>query len=289
MPWLKIFLLALCLIMGMEKSVSASPKLTDVTIVVSSCDKYGDLWDPFFKLLFRYWPSLKTYNKGIPIILISNERDFTVDGVQTYKTGKDAGWSSNMLKVLKSVKTKYILYFQEDYLMSGPVNEKRLQYLIQKMKEQNIATIEINKGSYYKGQIPYPKIKGVIRKGDKDDFRASLQSGLWDTKVFQGLLKEKESAWVFESEGTERSKILKDPFLIVSEEFPVVFVNACHLGFLEKSAVSFLKKEGISLKNINLPVNSDYPFTLWFRHNIYPHAVFKRWVKILKLLDPKIL
>ena len=25
-------------------------------ILIVSCDKYSDLWDPFFKLFFKFWP-----------------------------------------------------------------------------------------------------------------------------------------------------------------------------------------------------------------------------------------
>ncbi len=161
--------------------------MEDVTIIVSSCDKYEDMWAPFFKLLFKYWPSLKTHNKDIPIILITNEGVFSSDRRQVFRTGKNASCSSNMLRVLKSVKTKYILYFQEDYLMSALVNEKRLQYLLEKMKQENIANIILNGDSYFDKQPSFPKVKETVEKDNVIGFKASLQSGFWDTKIFESL------------------------------------------------------------------------------------------------------
>lgn len=55
---------------------SDSPRFHDLTIVVNSCDKYNSLWDGFFTLLFNQWPTLKTTNKDVPIILISNTSSY---------------------------------------------------------------------------------------------------------------------------------------------------------------------------------------------------------------------
>ncbi len=286
MSYFKAFLVGICLLVMADRSGATPGKLENVTIVVSSCDRYGDLWDPFFKLLFKYWHSLKTYNKDIPIILISNERDFAAEGVQVYKTGKDASWSSNMMKVLKSVKTKYVLYLQEDYLIAAPVDERRLQYLLEKMAQEHVVAIEFQKNSYFEKQPPFPGVEGAVGKDNIPPFKASLQAGLWEKSVFESLIKEGESAWDFEKEGTKRSRQIQEPFLALVSGIPISFVNACHLGFLEESAVTLLEREGMSLKSVGLPLSSDYPLT-WGLRDIRPHILFRWWVAVLRFFNPK--
>src|SRR5689334_22178846 len=68
----------------------------ELTIVISSCDKYQEFWLPFFTFLFKNWPSLKSENKHIPILLITNEKNYPDPRVTVIQTGKDKSWSLNM-------------------------------------------------------------------------------------------------------------------------------------------------------------------------------------------------
>ncbi len=40
---------------------------SELAILVCSCDKYADVWEPFFKLFFKFWPDCP-----YPIYLLSN-------------------------------------------------------------------------------------------------------------------------------------------------------------------------------------------------------------------------
>ena len=33
-------------------------KLSDLGVIVMSCDGYSDAWEAFFKLFFKYWPDI---------------------------------------------------------------------------------------------------------------------------------------------------------------------------------------------------------------------------------------
>lgn len=275
-----------------NKEIIQNQALTDLTIIVSSCDKYHDCWQPFCQLLFKYWPSLKTYNKTIPIILITNQKDFSYEGTIVYKTGKDRSWSDNLLEVLKTVKTKYVLYLQEDYFLSASIDTKRLAYLLNKMKEKNIDYIEISPDGFFNKEKLYPFVKGTVIKSKHIPYRTSLQAALWDKEVLEWLVKPKETAWDFELKGSIRSEGNMHPFLAAQENHPFHYVNACGAGYFTSYALDFLKKEGIPLNNISLPLDKDYPFTLWLREFSQKSCIRKLrlytlWTKILGLWDPK--
>lgn len=259
----------------------------DLTIVVSSCDKYAECWKPFCELLMRYWPSLKTYNNHIRIILITNNKPFSFPGVNVFQTGKDKSWSDNMLEVLKTVKTKYVLYLQEDYMMSEPIKEARIKELLDGIKEGKAVYIQLNNdGSDYKNKSPYNLLPGTRMKAKHTGYRPALQSALWEKNTFGWLIKSGESPWQFESEGGTRSQGIQHPFLYVFENHPIQFVNACHLGYWEKKALDFLEKEGFPIKNTLLPIDTDYPFSYWLLS--YSYRTYTRiWLPILKLIDPK--
>ncbi|MEI8321044.1 MAG: hypothetical protein WCG05_03425 [Alphaproteobacteria bacterium] len=258
-------------------------RLKDVTIIISSCDKYAELWEPFAKLIFKYWPSLKTYNKNVPIILITNKKPFSFKGIQNFQTGEDKSWSDNMLQVLSHVKTKYVLYLQEDYFLSQPVNDEFLCYLIKKMEQNHIPYIQLNQdtASYADTQKPFFSVKNSIIKSQYLGYRTALQAAFWKKDVFEWLIKKNESPWEFESYGGMRSAGMRSPFLAIVKDYPITFVNAINLGFWQEGSLEFLRQEGIDIKTV-LPVAKDYPFTLWLKNN-YP-KIFPYWKTFLKFI-----
>lgn len=122
-------------------NIVVAEQLQELSIVITSCDKYSGLWRPFFTLLFKNWPSL---NKGgkyqdIPIFLITNKQNFDHPRVQNIKFPNEISWSDDMLKTLAQVKTKYVLYLQEDYFLTEPINEGLLDQMLEYVKKHNAA------------------------------------------------------------------------------------------------------------------------------------------------------
>lgn len=271
------------------KPLTSQPQLNpaildDVTIIVSSCDKYKDLWNPFFDLLFKYWPGLKTHNKHVPIYLIVNNKDFSYPGVNVFKTGVDISWSHNMIDVLKKVKTNYILHFHEDYLLSKPVDETTIKYYLDQLKAKKACYVELWRDNYYIDQPIFESVKNTVIKGKHVYWRNSNQAAMWRKDVFQWLLRPGENPWQFELQGSIRSEGVMEPFLAVMKDAPFEYVNACYLGFIRRAGLDFAAKEGTPIMNPSLPIAEEYPFTQWLLK--YP-KIHKRWMKLLAYFDPK--
>ena len=69
-----------------------------ISILVSSCDKYADLWPLFSYFFNKNWPDCEL-NK----YLISNSNSSNIDGFEQLNIGADLGWSSNLIKSLKHI------------------------------------------------------------------------------------------------------------------------------------------------------------------------------------------
>src|SRR5690349_19035401 len=114
-------------------------KPLDITILVSSCDRYAPLWEPFFRSLWMQWPSLKTTNNTVPSLLIVNTQEYHHPRVKTIKITAETSWADNMLTALQQVKTQYVLVLLDDYWLDQPVDEKRLRQLLILLQEGNTA------------------------------------------------------------------------------------------------------------------------------------------------------
>lgn len=179
----------------------AHVQLKDITIIVSSCDKYAEIWPAFFACLFRNWSSLQSTNKSTPLILLTGHKTFSHPRVQTFNTQRNEDWSYNLKRVLKHVKTPYVLYLQEDYLLHQPVNEERLASVIQHMRLcPKIAYCQLNEvpsNHYIKANKQLQK-KAPFRGYIKVASRASLQAALWRKDVLYAVLRTGENPWEFE-------------------------------------------------------------------------------------------
>ncbi|MFH1769747.1 MAG: hypothetical protein ABH833_03730, partial [Parcubacteria group bacterium] len=107
-------------------------------VIISSCDSYNDLWDPFFRLFFKYWPDcpFETY-------LIANNKEYPNNKISSIRVGEDRGWSDNIRTVLDKINTPYILYLQDDYLLQDSVDTRHMLTLLKYMQEKNVGCLRI--------------------------------------------------------------------------------------------------------------------------------------------------
>src|SRR5689334_452739 len=93
------------------------------SVLVNSTDGFEDCWQPFFRLLDKYWAGSKPY-----IILNTESKDFSFTGLEI-TCSKVAGsnpagrlaWGECFLRCLEKIDTDIILYLQEDYFINAPI------------------------------------------------------------------------------------------------------------------------------------------------------------------------
>ena len=173
--------------------------MSNCTVLVSSCDKYSDLWRPLFNLFYKYWPDC-TY----PVFLITEEKKIEIDGVKSLSLGKNKDWSSLILDSLGVVESPYVLLMLEDFFIRRNVDSTKIDELLELMEQDNISMLRL---------IPRPgpsvKVVGEDRYGAisaNAPYRVSTQAALWRVDILKALLKIGESAWEFEINGTVRSE-----------------------------------------------------------------------------------
>lgn len=248
---------ALCL----DKTQSATA-FKDVTIIVSSCDKYSDLWPSFFACLFRAWPWLENPKSTVPIVLIAGRKDFAHKRVITHKIGRDKGWSANLLEVLSQIKTPYVLYLQEDYFFCKPIQEGRLKQVINLMDtspkvvycQLSEDVIFFSPNGRFVEKKPF-KTKGVLKKTCYARSRNNLQAALWRKDALQTLLRRHENPWQFEKNGNKRSQYMEAvtgaTFLIAQDPSPLLYLNAVYKGAIDPRVLCWLQKNKLPVPKTN--------------------------------------
>lgn len=182
--------------------------MKDFTIIVNSCDKYEDAWDPFFKLLKLQWPECSNYE----IILNSETKVYNCDflNVKTICGGKNITWSTRLKNVLKSVDSKLVVFLLEDFFLKSPVNQKDFLEIVDRMLKEDIGYVGLK---YRPDRLlkdnTSPKEKLVERDNLPVNLRLPLISSMWNRKYFIRILRNHESPWDFEHYAGIRSKRYK--------------------------------------------------------------------------------
>ncbi len=221
----------------------------EVAILVASFDGYSDVWDPFFKFFFEFWPGCP-----YPVYLGTNTLEYSHPRVNVIKVGADKDYSSNLLMMLSKIEQEWVLFTVEDIFLSAKVDTLQLSILIKKAQKKNASHVQL----LYK-PLNYINLLVSKNKISEDYFelprgipyRAVLNLALWKKEALSDLLVPGESAWDFEYYGTDRSFSKGDRYLAVTKKNKDLFVFV-H-GIIKKEwawrATKYLHKNGIVISH----------------------------------------
>lgn len=224
--------------------------LTDTCILVPSWDGYQDLWQPFFRCIFKYWPDCP-----FQIYLGANHAVYDDPRVKMLTVAPKTDYSSSLIEFLNQLPHTWIIVWVEDLLLRSKIDTNTINQILLWANVRDAAHVRLLGGSqslvalaasYY----PQPEMPGIgmIPKGAK--YRAGLTVGLWKKEALLALLQPGESAWDFEHNGTLRSNAIADPFFcVVSQDgdVPLISVeNSVRKGLWTAEGVEFLNYEGLS-------------------------------------------
>jgi hypothetical protein len=179
------------------------PAAPTCTLLVSSCDRYADLWRPYFSLVEARWPDCP-----FPIALVTEEKDAGLAGVRSLRLGAGMDWSTLILRALDAVATPWILFTLEDFFLRGPTDSARISRLFETAQRHQLNMLRLIPRPGPTTRLAGNDEFGMIAVGAP--FRVSTQAAFWRVDTLRSLIVPGESIWQFELHGSERSRHLDD-------------------------------------------------------------------------------
>ncbi len=211
----------------------------DCTVVVTSCDAYGDVAAPFIVLFRRYWPDCPFETVLLTETAAPPAGDAAFDRV--IATGKGKCWCEMLAEALEQIATPYVIMLMDDYYLVSPENTADILNRLEQAKRFDVASLRL---------APLPPGRTAWRDTDllempKDvAYCVTCQASIWNREFLLGLARRNKSAWEFERYGSFMVGDERRPLLVTpGREFP--YMDAVHKGYWEKSAVALLKENGI--------------------------------------------
>lgn len=261
--------------------------LDSFTILVSSCDKYEDLWVPFFSLLKNKWRELPNYE----IVLNTESKIFTMDGLnikcfQLYKKNEKVAWGERLIETLKRINSDYILFLLDDFFIRSEVDDAKIKeclYLFE--KDPHASVIYLTPTSGYREDT---KIEDFYILKKDATWKLNTQAALWRRKKLIEYIRPHETAWAWEQYGSIRAQRYKENFYIRSPFLALIFDyekdwgGAIHRGKWTPYAIELCNKYDFGIDYSIRGVETDIPPFLGEEENRIDDDKIERWLRKMK-------
>lgn len=208
-----------------------------LAILVLSCDKYDDLWEPFFDNFRKMWPGCRHQ-----IYLLTNAKSFEDDYVISLKVGEDISWGDNLIRGLNKIPEEYVLTIFDDLFFKNEVNNEKVDSIFKVFIDNKMDYLKLNNTRAMNLKSVKNGI-GVIPPGAA--YRSSAVVTIWKKEILKVICDRGDSAWSFEIYGSERTDPFKYWYGCSCEFLPVY--NLVIKGKYERYAYAIIEKNGIKL------------------------------------------
>jgi hypothetical protein len=175
--------------------------MPELSVLVTSCDKYSHLLPYFTKLFDKYWESKDKYPKYISL----ESENVSFDGYTTLITG-DVNWSNSLQIALKSIDTPYVFLIFDDFFPVRTIPSKSIETAIQIAKARNLDKYVFHYPHVvFNGKLDATNIADNVYQVQQDaEYTMTVQPGIWRTEFLRERL-DGENPWEFEINGSTRA------------------------------------------------------------------------------------
>lgn len=208
-------------------------------ILVLSCDKNEDLFEPFHHCMEKYWPNH-------PEIFYATETIANPYYKTISKNYPLEQWTRRMRETLAEINDNQILIIVDDCFIRQPVDEARINYACHHLTG-NIAMFNFEKS--FDSNDEETDIKDFKKRQHGSPYEVSIMCGLWDKAKLLKIIAEDSSPWDVEYKQNNCGY----DFYINSGEYIIdwgyktwQYAGVCK-GKWCREVIPFFEKEGIKV------------------------------------------
>jgi len=178
------------------------------TVLAPSCDAYSDLWRPFFTQFFANWPDCP-----FDVCLGSNDAVYDDSRVVTITADHGRNWTNRVREQLRAIQTPYVLMILEDFFLRSPVQTADVLSCLAFIQQVDGHMVRLVPRPAPDVPVPGQPNIGSVLPGSP--YRLSTQAAIWRRDTLIALMRDDESIWQFEIDGSPRSATMADGFYAV--------------------------------------------------------------------------
>lgn len=169
----------------------------ELSILVSTCDRYSDAWAPFLDLFRRFWPDCK-----YRVYMMTNGAEIPDPRVHPIHLDAALDWSTSLRSALSVIPSSYVLLLLEDYFIGRPVKSPCVDKMLDCQIRMGWDCLRI---------FPVPpgdgedaELEGFRYVRNDSKYSACTQASIWKRDILSSLLVDGENGWQFEDNASGR-------------------------------------------------------------------------------------
>lgn len=208
-------------------------------MVVLSCDKCEDLFEPFHYCVEKYYPN----HPEIIYITETIKNPYYKTICKNYPIEQ---WTLRIREALKEIDDEQILMIMDDFFIRQPVDEERIKYLSTQLKG-NIASFCFEKS--YDENDEETEIKGMKKRQHGSQYEVSINCCLWDKNKLIDILKGEHNPWdvEFRSDNCGYDFYINSEDYIIDWGYKTWIPTGVFRGKWCRNVIPFFEKEGIKM------------------------------------------
>lgn len=170
---------------------------SNFSIVISTCDKFSDLWDAHIQLLNENWP-----DRNVDAFLVTDKpTNRTFKNVTVVAAGEGTEITERLRSAMPLIKTEYILFTLDDYFLTKKISTKAIIDDIDIMCKHQIDYLRLfvmTMKSLKNRKAEELEQEIFLLDNNAGDYIVSLYAGIWRKDFMKKTLTETLNAWQYE-------------------------------------------------------------------------------------------
>ncbi len=220
----------------------------DISIVIQTCDKYDFLWRGWYLSFKNHW----CWDINWPIYFCNEEKALPFNDsrvTQIKSKGEDGpeGFSTRFNDILGKVKTKYVLYIQEDMWPILDVNKDVMMSALHTIKHFDFNAIKMHQKIWFNYSLAKTNMfvgeHRVTKYDDYSEYLMTHNATIWNREFLLSNMVNGEDPWKNEFEGTKRMQETDGDHKIYHVDYKWYFQpGVCNNGVLNETGKELLKQ-----------------------------------------------
>lgn len=222
-----------------------------MTLLFCTCDKYKDLWNPFFTIMKNRWKDC-----AFPILLNTETERFDSDifnisCLSLYKNNRHVSYGKRMIDHIHEIKTPYVMLVLDDFFLRENVNVDEIEKVINYMDDNpNVSSVRLTPyydRDAYNNCVKVTDLDGYYWMPKYSGYKLNFQVCIWRTKKLLSYWREDDDPWRWEVFANITS-FADDGFIIVGEDIGPILDYGYKVGGQPLSDIyrgKWVKENGI--------------------------------------------
>ena len=229
-------------------STLSSTENGDISVIIQTCDKYDFLWRGWYLSFKNHW----NWDLEWPIYFCNEKKDlpFNDDRIQQIKSdGEDGpeGFSTRLSDILAKIKTKYVLYIQDDMWPILDVDRDVMIGALHTIKHFGFNSIKMHQKIWYSYSLLktnlFIKDKRVLKYDKNSEYLLTHNAAIWNREFLQANMLTGEDPWKNEFDGTKRMADTEGDVAIYHYDYKWYYQpGVCNGGVLNETGREMLKQ-----------------------------------------------